>query len=90
MSEIRPEDAPASDLKSVRRGIVLDEIEALLVKHYPSQTAEDKKAKAGLVLKHFGTPSWTEIAKLMPLVDLQRNYDSLHRELEKVTSRYGI
>jgi hypothetical protein len=84
------DDAPLSDMKSIRRGIVLDELEALLVKHYPSTAAVDKQAKAALVLKHFGTPSWTEISKLMPLVDLQKNYDSLHRELENAPSRYGV
>jgi len=84
------DDAPLSDIKSIRRGIVLDEIEALLVKHYPSTTAAEKQAKAALIIKHFDTPSWTEISKLMPLVDLQKNYDALHRELEKAPSRYGI
>lgn len=84
------DDAPMSDIKSIRRGIVLDEIEALLVKHYPSTTAVDKQAKAALVLKHFSTPSWTEISKLMSLVDLQANFDALHRDLEKAPSRYGV
>lgn len=87
---IPDDDAPTSDLKSIRRGIVLDEIEALLVKHYPSTSAADKQAKAALVLKHFKTPSWTEISKLMPLHDLQANFDALHRELEGSPSRYGV
>lgn len=87
---IPDDDAPMSDLKSIRRGIVLDEIEAVLVKHYPSASAADKKAKAELVLKHFKTSSWTEISKLMPLFDLQCYYDALYRELEGKASRYGV
>lgn len=87
---IPDDEAPSSDIKSIRRGIVLDEIEAVLVKHYPSTTKEDKAAKASLIEKHFNTTSWTEISKLMPLVELQANYDALHRELEKKASRYGV
>lgn len=87
---IPDDDAPTSDIKSIRRGIVLDEIEALLVEHYPSQSAEHKKAKADLIKKYFHTTSWTEISKLMPLVDLQAYYDGLHRELTKKPSRYGV
>lgn len=80
----------SSDLKSVRRQIALDEIQALMVEHYPSQSAEDKKAKAALLVKHFKTKSWTEVEKLMPLVDLQMNYDAMHRELTGKASRYGV
>jgi len=87
---IPDDDGPGlSDLKSIRRGIVLDEIEALLVKHYPSTSAAEKQAKAALVLKHFKTSSWTEISKLMPLYDLQYGYNELHVELENAPSRYG-
>jgi len=84
------EGAPLSDLKSIRRQIVLDEIQALLVDHYPSQAAEDKKQKAALIKEHFHTTSWTEIEKLMPLVQLQADYDSLHRALTGEASRYGV
>lgn len=84
------EGAPLSDIKSIKRKIALDEIEALLVDKYPSQSADDKKAKASLIKKHFHTTSWTEIEKLMPLVDLQANFDSLHRELTGEASRYGV
>lgn len=86
---IPDDDAPMSDMKSIRRGIVLDEIEALLVKHYPSTSAAEKQAKAALVLKHFRTSSWTEISKLMPLYDLQLGYENLHQQLEGGPSRYA-
>lgn len=89
--DIMPDDdTPLSDIKSIRRNIVLDEIEALLVNHYPSTSAADKQAKAALIKKHFRTTSWTEISKLMPLHDLQCYYDALHRELEGKASRYGV
>lgn len=84
------DDAPLSDLRSIKRQIALDEIQALLVDHYPSQSADDKKAKASLIKEHFHTTSWTEIEKLMPLVDLQANFDSLHRKLTGEASRYGV
>lgn len=84
------DDAPLSDLKSVHRKIALDEIQALLVEHYPSTGAEDKKAKAALIKEFFHTPSWTLIETLMPLVDLQANFDALHRKLTGKPSRYGV
>jgi AAA domain len=80
---------PISDIKSIRRGIVVEEVQALMVEHHPSQSAEDKKAKAALLEKHFGTKSWTEVERLMPLVDLQANYDAMHRALTGKPSRYG-
>jgi hypothetical protein len=84
------EGAPLSDMKSIRRQIVIDELGALLVEHYPSQSAEDKKHKNALVKEHFHTTSWTEIEKLMPLIDLQMCFDSLHRAMTGKPSRYGI
>lgn len=81
-------DDPRRDNKSVRRKIVLDEIEALLVEHYPTTKAEDKQAKAALIKKHFKTVSWTEISELMPLHDLQACFDGLHVELTGKASHY--
>ena len=90
-TDIMPDDdIGRSDIKGIRRQIVLDEIEALMVEHYPSQSAADKMAKAALLVKHFGTKSWTEVEKLMPAVDLQANYDAMHRALTGKPSRYGI
>jgi hypothetical protein len=81
--------ADERDNRRVQREIVLEEVEALLVKHYPGQAAADKKAKADLVKEHFKSTSWTEISKLMPLIDLRAGYDSLHQELEGTQSRYA-
>lgn len=86
-----PEDERFSaDTTATRRLIALEEIQAILVKHYPSTSAAEKQTKQALLVKHFRTPSWTEMEKLMPLVDLQAGYDALHRELEKEPSRYGV
>ena len=81
---------PNHERTSVQRAIVLDEIQALMVKHHPSTGAEDKKAKAALLVQHFATSSWTEVEKVMSLVDLQARFDSLHRALEQSASRYGV
>lgn len=40
---------------------VLDEVEQLLVKHYPGQTAENKSKKGELVEEFFGTRSWERV-----------------------------
>jgi hypothetical protein len=81
-------DDPARENYGTMKEIVLEEIEAVLVKHYPSTSKEDKQTKAALILRHFGTVSWTEISKLFKLERLQACYDSLHRELENAPSRY--
>lgn len=89
--DIMPDDdAPRSDLKQIRRGIVLEEVEALMVKHFPSTKVEDKQAKAALLVKHFHTTSWKEVESLMPLADIQAGYDAMHRDLEGGPSRYGV
>ena len=87
---IPTDDAPMSDIKSIRRAIVVEEIQALMLKHYPSRSADDVKAKGELLVKYFSTTSWTEVEKLMPLVDLQANYNNMHCDLEKKPSRYGV
>ena len=76
------------DQNSLQRKIVIDEIESLLVSHYPSTGAADKKAKVDLIRKHFNA-AWTEIELVMPLFDLRAGYDALHRELEQSPSRYA-
>jgi hypothetical protein len=77
------------DQNSLQRKIVIDEIESLLVSHFPSTGAADKKSKVDLIRKHFKA-AWTEIEQVMPLFDLRVGYDSLHMELEKEPSRYAI
>lgn len=76
------------DNRAIQRKIVLDEIESILVSHFPGQSAVEKKSKVDLIKKHFHA-SWTEMEKLMPLPDLRAGYDSLHQDLEKSPSRYA-
>jgi len=89
---IPEEDEPVhSDLRSIRRQIVIDQIDALLAEHQLSgQNAETKARRAELVKAHFHTVSRTEIERLMPLEELQQGYDSLHRDLTGKASQYGI
>lgn len=77
------------DQNSLQRKIVIDEIESLLVSHFPSTGASDKKAKIDLLRMHFKA-AWTEIEQVMPLFDLRAKYDSLHQALENAPSRYAI
>jgi hypothetical protein len=80
--------ADKRDYLPVQREICIEEIQNLLMLHYPSTGAEDKKKKLKAVLKHFDA-TWTEIEKVMPLRDLRAGYDSLYRELEGKPSRYA-
>jgi hypothetical protein len=82
-------DGPPADIKSVRRQIVIDEIQALMVEHHPSMSAEDKKAKAALLKDFLHTQSWTEVERLMPLIDLQAGFDAMHHKLTGKPSRYS-
>jgi hypothetical protein len=75
------------DNRSTQRKIVLDEIESLIVLHYPGQAAADKKKKLELLRTHFEA-SWTEIESVMPLERLRKGYETLHFTLEGSHSRY--
>jgi hypothetical protein len=66
----------------------LDEVESLLVMHFPSTSGADKKRKLELLRHHFSA-AWTEIEQLMPVDRLRAGYDALHVELEGRPSRYG-
>jgi hypothetical protein len=80
--------AETRDHRSGQRKLVLDEIESILVLHYPGQSAVEKKAKVRALRDHFEA-SWTEMEQVMPLEDLRRGYNSLHVTLEGKPSRYG-
>jgi hypothetical protein len=89
---IPTDDGPraAPEMRAVQREIVIEEIQALMLKHYPSRADKDKKAKCDLLQKYFSTTSWTEVEKMLPLVDLQAAYDGMHTDLEGRASRYGM
>jgi hypothetical protein len=80
--------ASARDNNALQRRIVLDEIESLLVMHFPSTSGADKKRKLELLRQHFQA-AWVEIESLMSLDRLRAGYDALHLELEGAPSRYG-
>jgi hypothetical protein len=83
-------DDPQRDNYGVRREIVVDEIDALLLKYGLAGTSNEAKTKRGeLIEKHFKCNSRTEIEKLMSLDDLRQNFDSLHQELTGKPSRYA-
>lgn len=65
-----------------QRKILSEEVKELLAAHYPSQTSEDKKARAEAFQKHFGTRSWTKISESTPSDQLRRGLDALRAELE--------
>jgi hypothetical protein len=76
------------DNSRVHREIVLDEIQSLITRYYPGQTAAEKKTKLDLLKQHFNA-AWTEMERLMPLSDLRAGYDTLHIELEGEKSKYS-
>lgn len=76
------------DWQPVQRKIVLGEIADLMVLHVPGQAVAEKQRKVSLIRKHFNA-GWVEVEETMALVDLRAGYDSLHRELEGVPSKYA-
>lgn len=76
------------DWTPVQRRIVIDEIQTLLLLHYPSTGAEDKKKKLLAIRDCFGC-SWTEIEEVMPLPDLRAGYDLLYQFFYSKPSKYG-
>lgn len=76
------------DNSRVHREIVLDEIQSLLTRYFPSTSGAEKKSKLELLKKHFDA-SWTEMERLMTLSDLRAGYDTLHIELEGEKSKYS-
>lgn len=77
------------DDRSLQRKVVIDETESLLVRYFPSTGGSDRKSKLDMLKDHFQA-SWTEMEKLMPLEDLRKGYDTLHRALEGEPSRYSV
>lgn len=80
-ASIIPDDDPQWAIEKKQKEVRLDEIQCLLVKHYPSTKQVDKTAKADLLEKHFDTRSW-ERMKTYALIDLNAGYTTLLAELE--------
>lgn len=76
-------DESGFDIELKRRTILSEEIEELLKKHYPSQTTDDKKARADLLEKVFGTRSWTAIQGIRA-DQLKLKHQELLKYFEKI------
>ncbi len=63
------------------RTILCEEIQGLLMKHYPGQAAVEKKAKTDLIDEAFGTRSWTKIENTESKT-LRSGLDFLFKKLE--------
>lgn len=77
-------DETGWDAEKRQREIWSEEIEELLKKHYPSQTAEDKKARMDALEMHFDTRSWTKVTGLKADV-LKSGYEAMRDRLEPKT-----
>lgn len=64
-----------------QREIWCEEIEGLLVKHFPSTSAADKAKKAELIESVFQTRSWTKVQN-MRSHDIRHGFDQLKAMLE--------
>ena len=80
-SEIIPEDDPKWAIEKQQKEVTLDEIQAILTKYHPRQSADDKKAKADLLEQFFGTRSWKRV-ETYKLDDLRTQYEQLKVHLE--------
>lgn len=75
-------DEGKRDTTAIRREIEIEEIQATFADGIPGKTADDQKRKRDLLTECFGTRSWTEIEKLMPLADLRSGHDKLRAALK--------
>lgn len=73
----------------LQKDIVLEEIEQLLLLHYPGQSVEEKRIKAAMIRKHFGGV-WKELEEVFTVEKIRAGFDALHQELERKASRYHI
>jgi hypothetical protein len=67
-----------------QREIWCEEIEGLLVKHYPSQTAEHKQAKISMIEKVFNTRSWKKVES-MKSEEIKDGFEQMKYMLEPQT-----
>lgn len=83
-----PKDAPR-DNRAMERGIVIDEINDLMMRHDAGGSSKEEKAKrSGLLKTHFGTVSKTAIEEKLSLFDLRAGYNSMHEALTGQPSHY--
>ena len=78
------EDSWAHEKK--QRTILCEEIQGLLLKHYPGQTAAEKKAKSDAIDAHLGTRSWTQVENMKSEV-LRNGLETLRAHLSTIQSQ---
>ena len=66
-----------------QKDITIEKIEALMVKNFPGQSAEAKKAKIAALEAGFGSTSWTEITS-RTLDQLREGYDKLGQYIDNL------
>jgi hypothetical protein len=81
-SDVNPSGADEWARERDRRTVLSEEIQGLLTSHVPGLGADDKKKKADLIQKHFGTRSWTAIEKNTQSDKLKAGIETLKKELE--------
>jgi len=80
--ELYPDaDESGWDMEKRNREIWCEEVQGLLTKYYPSQTAEDKKSKINIIEKVFNTRSWTKVES-MKSDDIKNGFMAIKSLLE--------
>lgn len=69
--------------ESTQCDIICEEIKGLMLKHFPSKSGSDHKAKQELLGKHFNTFSWLNVER-MGLMELKHGFNRMHHQLEGV------
>jgi hypothetical protein len=58
------------------REVLSEEIQAALVRVWPSQTGDDKRAKSDALARYWGTSSWKKISELTPSPQMRSGLDA--------------
>lgn len=74
-------DESGWDAEKKQREIYCEEIAELLKKYYPSQTAEDKKARLDLLERFFETRAFAKL-ETFKAADLKSGYEAIREHLE--------
>lgn len=69
------------DNEKREREIWCEEVQGLLTKHYPSQSAADKSEKVSLIEKVFSTRSWTKVES-MKSSEIRKGFEAIKSILE--------
>lgn len=63
-----------------RREVLAEEIQAALVRVWPSQSGDDKRAKSDALARYWGTSSWKQVSELSPSPQQRAGLDALYKE----------